>query len=77
MPADTWAPTSHALDEEVGSPFGEEVVAIFRVGEWTVKPGREQEFLQVWRELAQYTAVRMAGARSPAACFVTVSSRTA
>ncbi len=40
-------------------------MASVSVSVWTVKPGREDEFVQAWRELADFTALQMVGRKAP------------
>jgi heme-degrading monooxygenase HmoA len=38
---------------------------IYTSGDWLVKPGREEEFIEAWHELAEWTAAEIApGARA-------------
>jgi heme-degrading monooxygenase HmoA len=37
---------------------------IYTAGEWTVKPGKENEFAEAWRELAEWSASEVPGAIS-------------
>lgn len=38
---------------------------LYTLGDWFVKPGREQEFVDAWREMALWTATEFApGARA-------------
>lgn len=39
------------------------MTAVYTAGIWTVKPGREDEFVALWRELAAWTATAFPGAR--------------
>jgi heme-degrading monooxygenase HmoA len=36
---------------------------LFTIGYWTVKPGKEEVFLEKWREFAQWTLDNMKGAK--------------
>lgn len=40
-------------------------MASFSVSVWTVKPGREDDFVRAWRELADFTALQMVGRKEP------------
>lgn len=40
------------------------VGTIFSLGIWTVKPGKEQEFIRAWDDFARWTSENMAGAGS-------------
>ncbi|MGH2583015.1 MAG: antibiotic biosynthesis monooxygenase family protein [Anaerolineales bacterium] len=35
---------------------------LFTLGNWTVKPGREQEFIRTWDEFAKWTSQNQPGA---------------
>ena len=38
---------------------------IYTSGSWVVKEGREQEFIDAWRELAQWTKGEIGGTGEP------------
>jgi heme-degrading monooxygenase HmoA len=40
-------------------------MSTYSVTLWVVKPGREDEFVAAWRELAEYTALQMVGRKQP------------
>ena len=41
------------------------MMTTFSVTLWTVKPGREPEFIRSWRDLAEFTALHMVGRKEP------------
>jgi heme-degrading monooxygenase HmoA len=36
-------------------------VSLYTAGVWTVRPGREEEFVELWADLAEWTAAAFAG----------------
>jgi heme-degrading monooxygenase HmoA len=43
-------------------PIGSSVVAqLYTLGEWTVKGGRQEEFVAAWHEFAEWTAANISG----------------
>lgn len=41
------------------------MTATFSVTVWVVKPGREEDFVRAWRDLATFTAQQMVGRKQP------------
>lgn len=59
LSAECAAPTARCLLRDQGRDRlptgGGHVVAVYASGDWHVKPGREREFVDAWRELVEWS----------------------
>jgi hypothetical protein len=49
---------------------------IYTSGDWMVKPGREEEFIEAWHDLAEWTAPRLLQERPPRCCATAMNLPT-